>query len=93
MSKEEKDHVELELSHSRDKGLSLKAKGAGVILLLCLTIGGMIFLAYTAITSGSDKSIIIMVPIIFLLYLSYSLLAIMGTMFTDNVWGVKPPED
>lgn len=93
MSKEERDHVELELSHSRDKGLSLRAKGAGVLILLCLTIGGIIFLSYTAITSESDRSMIVMVPIIFLLYLSYSLLAIMGTMFTDHVWEVKSPED
>lgn len=85
------DNVELELAHTKDEGLSLKAKGAGIIILLCLTIGGIIFLSYLLITSESDRASFAIAPIMFLLYLSYSLIAVMGTMFTDQVWQVRDP--
>jgi hypothetical protein len=93
MDKKDNDNVELELSHSKEKGLSLKAKGAGIVILLCLTIGGIIFLSYSAMNAESGKSSFVILPIMFLLYLSYSLIAIMGTMFTDEVWEVRRPED
>ncbi len=86
------DNVELELAHSKERGLSLKAKGAGIIILLTLTIGGIVFLSYIAATTESKNGFIVMAPIMFLLYLSYSLIAIMGTMFTDEVWYVKDPD-
>ena len=92
MEKNESDRVELELAHSKKEGLSLKAKGAGIIILLCLTIGGIIFLSYIALTSDSKNVAIVIAPIMFLLYLSYSLIAIMGTMFTDQVWYFKDPD-
>lgn len=93
MDKKENDHVELEVSHSKEKGLSLKAKGAGIIILLCLTIGGIIFLSYSAMNAEQSKGSFVILPIMFLLYISYSLISIMGTMFTNHVWEVKFPED
>ena len=92
MSDNDKDNVELELAHTKGEGLSLKAKGAGIVILLCFTIGGIIFLSYTAMTSESGKGTFAILPIMFLLYLSYSLIAVMGTMFTDHVWEVKDPD-
>ena len=86
------EDIELEIIHTKGEGLSLKAKGAGVLILLCVTIGGIVFLSYTAMTVESNMGSIIILPILFLLYLSYSLIAIMGTMFTDRVWYVKDPD-
>ena len=86
------EDIELEITHTKGEGLSLKAKGAGVLILLCVTIGGIVFLSYTAMTIDSNARGIVILPIIFLLYLSYSLIAVMGTMFTDRVWYVKDPD-
>ena len=86
------DDIELEITHAKEQRLSLKAKGAGVFVLLCITMGGIVFLSYTAMTVESNMGSFIMLPILFLLYLSYSLIAIMGTMFTDRVWYVKDPD-
>lgn len=86
------DKVELGVSHTKNEGLSIKAKGAGVIILLCLSIGGIIFLGYTLITTESDKAIMAFAPILFLVWITYHLLAVAGTMFTDRVWEVNHDE-
>lgn len=82
------DEVELEVSHSKESGLSMKAKGAGIIILLSISIGGIVFLGYTAITTKSDNSMIAFAPILFLVWITYNLIAVAGTMFTDRVWHV-----
>jgi len=83
------DNVELEVSHNKDAGLSMKAKGAGIIILLSISIGGIVFLGYTAMTTDSDKSMIAFMPILFLVWITYNLIAVAGTMFTDRVWEVN----
>jgi hypothetical protein len=82
------DNVELEVSHSEANGLSMKAKGAGIIILLSISIGGIVFLGYTAMTIESDRYGFLMLPMIFLLWLSNNLIAVAGTIFTDRVWEI-----
>ena len=93
MVESENGNVELELSGTKGKGLSLKAKGAGIIILLCISIGGIVFLSYIALTTKSDNGGFFIAPILLLSYISYSLMAIMGTMFTGQVWEVRNPDE
>jgi len=84
----DEDKVELEVSHNKDAGLSMKAKGAGIIILLSISIGGIVFLGYIAMTVNSDRSSMAMIPLVFLVWITYQLIAVAGTMFTDRVWEV-----
>jgi len=54
-------------------GLSLKAKGAGLLVLLALTIGGIIFIGYQLSLKDSDSKGFI--AIIFLMFIAQSLVA------------------
>lgn len=63
-------------------GLSLKAKGAGLFVLLALTIGGIIFMGYQLTLKDSDSKGFI--AIIFLLFIAQSLVATL-----DAVLGIR----
>lgn len=93
MNENDNGNVELEFSRTKDKGLSLKAKGAGIVILLCISIGGIVFISYIAMTTKSDNGVFFIAPVMFLAYISYSLIAIMGTMFTDQVWEMRNPDE
>ena len=87
MSKE--DNVEIEVRNEK-VGLSMKAKGAGIIILLSISIGGIVLLGYLASTSGQAASGFTILPMMFLLYITYNLIAVAGTMFTDKDWEFDP---
>ena len=84
-----KDNVELEVRNEK-VGLSMRAKGAGIIILLSISIGGIVFLGYVAITSDQAQSGFAILPMMFLLWVSYNLIAVAGTMFTDKEWEFDP---
>lgn len=54
-------------------GLSLKAKGAGLFVLLALAIGGIIFLGYQLTLKESDSRGLI--ALVFLMFIAQSLVA------------------
>lgn len=60
------------------KGLSLKAKGAGTMVLLAISISGIVFVAY--LISKYDNSMLL-VPLMFLLFISYHLINILLILF------------
>lgn len=63
-------------------GLSLKAKGAGLFVLLTLTIGGIIFMGYQLTLKDSDSKGF--VAIMFLMFTAQSLVATL-----DAVLGIR----
>ena len=73
--------VELDVEVS-DRGLSMKAKGAGTICLLALSICGIIFLGYLAATTDSTM---LFLPILFLLFIAYHLINILHALFKTGL--------
>lgn len=65
-------NLEVDATASRD-GLSLKAKGAGLFVLLAIDIVGMIFIGYQLTQKDSDINGY--VPLLFLLYIGYQLVS------------------
>lgn len=63
-------------------GLSLKAKGAGLFVLLALTIGGIIFMGYQLTLKDSDSKGF--VAIMFLMFIAQGLIATL-----DAVLGIR----
>jgi hypothetical protein len=63
-------------------GLSLKAKGAGLFVLLALTIAGIIFMGYQLTLKDSDSKGF--VAIMFLMFIAQSLVATL-----DAVLGIR----
>ena len=63
-------------------GLSLKAKGAGLFVLLTLTIAGIIFMGYQLTLKDSDSKGF--VAIMFLMFIAQSLVATL-----DAVLGIR----
>lgn len=75
--KDKDSNLEVDVALS-DKGLSLKAKGAGTMVLLAISIGGIIFVAY--LMAKYDNYILI-VPLMFLLFITYHLINILLVLF------------
>jgi len=59
-------------------GLSLKAKGAGLFVLLALTIGGIIFMGYQLTLKDSDSKGF--VAIMFLMFIAQGLIATLDAL-------------
>ncbi|MGZ8160991.1 MAG: hypothetical protein ACXWT4_19630 [Methylobacter sp.] len=70
----EKNHtdVDVQFTAKRDE-LSLKAKGAVLLLLIALSITGIILLSLKM--AEMEKGAILFAPILFLLYITYNLIA------------------
>lgn len=64
--------VDIQLTAKKDE-LSLKAKGAGVLVLIAFCIIGIILLSLKM--AETDKGTILFAPILFLLYITYNLIA------------------
>ena len=84
MENKEKQSSDIEVGAdlSRDK-LSLRAKGAGIFILLLLSIGGIIYMGYLLATTGN---IVIMVPLLFLLYITYALINTVNALFRTDAY-------
>ena len=69
-----KDHtrVDVEFKASKEE-LSLKAKGAGLLILLSISISGVIFMGYLMSKEGANSAL--MFPMMFLGYITYNLIA------------------
>jgi biotin transporter BioY len=65
-------HVDLQASAS-PKGLSLKVKGAGLFVLIAITVCGIIFLGYQVSLKDSDSRSLI--AIVFLMFIAQTLVA------------------
>ena len=83
-SKETDVDLGVEVSH---KGLSLKAKGTGTICLLALSIIGIVILGYFLATTDNSM---VMLPILFLLYISYQLINLLHAIFGTG-FGITMP--
>ncbi|WP_417684977.1 hypothetical protein [Pseudidiomarina gelatinasegens] len=64
--------VDVQFTAKRDE-LSLKAKGAGLLFLIALSISGIIILSLKM--AELEKGAVLSVPILFLLYITYNLIA------------------
>ncbi|WP_417439751.1 hypothetical protein [Idiomarina abyssalis] len=70
----EKNHTDVDVQFTAKKDeLSLKAKGAGLLLLIALSISGIILLSLKM--AEMEKGTVLFVPIMFLLYITYNLIA------------------
>ncbi|WP_434150208.1 hypothetical protein ACR2R6_01590 [Methylocaldum gracile subsp. desertum] len=70
----EKNHTDVDVQFTAKKDeLSLKAKGAGLLLLIALSITGIILLSLKM--AEMEKGTILFAPILFLLYITYNLIA------------------
>ncbi|MEX2495491.1 MAG: hypothetical protein WD448_05340 [Woeseia sp.] len=69
--------IDVHVTASRDV-LSMKAKGAGVLILLVLSIPGIIIVAYLMSTKDSNRMLIL--PLMFLIYITYELIATLDEM-------------
>jgi hypothetical protein len=68
----EPGHMDLDASASKE-GLSLKAKGAGLFVLLALNILGIIVIGYQLTQKDADMKGYL--PLMFLLWIAYELIA------------------
>lgn len=84
--KSKETDVELEVEVS-DKGLSMKAKGAGTMVLLGISISGIVILGYFLATTGESM---LMAPILFLLFITYQLINILHAIFKTGAF-IKTP--
>ena len=57
----------------------MKAKGAGIILLLLVSISGIIMLGYFMATT--EKGTILVLPMLLLLYITYALISTLNALF------------
>ena len=74
-----------------EKGLSMKAKGAGVICLLALSISGIIVVAY--LMAIHDNTTLV-VALLFLLYITYQLINVLHALFkTGNYISMGRDDD
>ena len=81
--KEQKEgHVEVGVEMS-ERGLSMKAKGTVVGVLLGLTILGIIFVAYLMATS--EHGAVLMLPLLFLLFISYQLINVLHAILKTGL--------
>ncbi len=82
-NEENRPEVEVDLNVS-DKGLSLKAKGAGILFLLFLSISGMIYVAYLISSTGGQ--IALFLPLLFLLFVTYQLINLAHGVFRTGMY-------
>ena len=68
-----------------DKVLSMKAKGAGVLVLLFISISGMIFVSYI-IYDSDGKNFILYLPLLFLLFVTYQLINLAHALFRTGFY-------
>ena len=74
MSQDEKNYTELDVSVTAKKDeLSLKAKGAGLLVLIAICLIGIILLALKM--ADKDVNGFIIMPILILSYITYNLIA------------------
>jgi hypothetical protein len=72
-------HTELDIQLTAKKDeLSLKAKGAGLLVLIAICIIGIILLSLKM--ADTEKDTILFVPILFLLYITSNLIATMDAV-------------
>ncbi len=64
--------VDIQFTAKKDE-LSLKAKGAGLLILIALSIIGIILLSLKL--ADMEKGTVLFIPILFLVYITYSLIA------------------
>ena len=69
--------VDIQLTAKKDE-LSLKAKGAGLLVLIAICIIGIILLSLKM--ADMEKGTILFAPILFLLYITYNLIATMDAV-------------
>lgn len=79
------DHLDVELGVKKE-GLSLKAKGTGLFVLISLSIIGIIVLSLEMADSGDNSHL--MWPIMILVFITYNLIsltaAVLGFTFRDD---------
>lgn len=79
------DHLDVELGVKKE-GLSLKDKGAGLLVLISFSIIGIIVLSLKMADSGDDSHL--MWPIMTLAFITYNLIAltaaVLGFTFRDD---------
>jgi hypothetical protein len=83
----DEDRTEIEVHAQASKeGLSLKAKGAGLFVLLALDIAGMAWIGHALVEK--DAATVSYVPLFLLFFvaiiLAKILAAVLGLRFTDN---------
>lgn len=71
------DHLDIELG-VRKEGLSVKAKGAGLLVLISITIIGIILLSLKMAEMEHGSSLII--PIMILTFITYNLISLAGAL-------------
>ena len=85
MKEKEENTPEVEVAlNVSDKGLSVKDKGAGILCLLFLSISGIIFVSY--LMSTTEKSATLILPLLFLLYVTYHLINLAHGLFRTGMY-------
>lgn len=62
----------------------MKIKGAGVLCLLVISISGIIYVAH--LISITEKSTVLFLPLLFLLYITYQLINLAHALFRTGTY-------
>lgn len=71
------DNLDVEMSAKKD-GLSLKAKGAGLLVLISICLIGIVLLALKM--AEMEKGYVLILPIMMIVYITHSLIATMDAV-------------
>lgn len=81
---QESNHTDVDIQVTANKDeLSLKAKGAGLLILIAICIVGIILLSLKM--ADMEKGTVLFVPILFLLYITYNLIATLDAVLGITV--------
>lgn len=81
---QENNHTDVDIQVTAKKDeLSLKAKGAGLLILIAICIVGIILLSLKM--ADMEKGTVLFAPILFLLYITYNLIATLDAVLGITV--------
>ncbi|WP_445372310.1 hypothetical protein ACH518_06590 [Methylomonas sp. HW2-6] len=81
---QENNHTDMDIQVTAKKDeLSLKAKGAGLLILIAMCIVGIILLSLKM--ADMEKGTILFAPLLFLLYITYNLIATLDAVLGITV--------